>query len=504
MRLQPVVASDPAPAGRLPLFNVVGFTGHRQIADPPRAAAAIRESLETLCREFSGEWIALSSIADGGDRIFVEEAQRMGLDWHAILPLPRSEFARDFAPAEWKEVEEKLATAGHLRVISENGDREDAYLDGGVETVNGADVLIAVWNGDQARGKGGTGQVVQYAKSIGKPILIIDAETYQARRENWENLRSGDAVLADLNALPEAAGASAENPFQAPDAVVLFQQKCDHHASRGAPHFRRLTISTVLAHVIATLIAIASLAYGLHAVALPWAKLLFVVFGLGAALVLRQHLRSHHSWVRCRLAAEFCRSALATWGLPRAAPLLQDLDVTGARRLVRALYVLHTRSSATRSLPIDEFKRIYLAKRIDDQLAYFERQINRAFPAYRRFMAGFWIATISAIVCLAAYALTYTLEVPVPAALRETAFYLLGMGLPVVAASFISIISINDLQRRVARYQEMRALLAANRAQVAACLTWNSLEHIVLKTERALLQEVIEWHSLRSFGESPT
>jgi hypothetical protein len=50
----------------------------------------------------------------------------------------------------------------------------------------------------------------------------------------------------------------------------------------------------------------------------------------------------------------------------------------------------------------------------------------------------------------------------------------------------------------------MRALLAANRAQVAACLTWNSLEHIVLKTERALLQEVIEWHSLRSFGESPT
>ena len=118
-------------------------------------------------------------------------------------------------------------------------------------------------------------------------------------------------------------------------------------------------------------------------------------------------------------------------------------------------------------------------------------------------MAGFWIATATAIACLAAYAVTYTLAVPVPDSLRETAFYFLGMGLPVVAASFIAIISINDLQRRVARYQEMHALLEANRAQVAACLTWNSLEHIVLKTERALLQEVIEWHSLRSFGESP-
>lgn len=79
----------------------------------------------------------------------------------------------------------------------------------------------------------------------------------------------------------------------------------------------------------------------------------------------------------------------------------------------------------------------------------------------------------------------------------------LQISLPVVAASLISIISINDLQRRVARYQEMRALLVANRQEVAACLTWNSLEHIVLKTERALLQEVIEWHSLRSFAESP-
>jgi hypothetical protein len=71
-----------------------------------------------------------------------------------------------------------------------------------------------------------------------------------------------------------------------------------------------------------------------------------------------------------------------------------------------------------------------------------------------------------------------------------------------VAAAAISIISINDLQRRVARYREMQALLRSGRAQVASCRTWNSIEQIVLKTERALLQEVIEWHSMRSFGSS--
>ncbi len=159
--------------------------------------------------------------------------------------------------------------------------------------------------------------------------------------------------------------------------MVRFQQKCDYYASQGAPHFRRLIVATVMSHVIATLIATATVAYALHLLVLPWAKLMFVTFGLVAALALRRHLRSHHSWVRCRLAAEFCRSALATWGLPRAAPLLQDLDLVGAGRLTRALYVLHTRSSATRSLPIEEFKPVYLARRIDDQIAYFNRQVDR-------------------------------------------------------------------------------------------------------------------------------
>ena len=50
--------------------------------------------------------------------------------------------------------------------------------------------------------------------------------------------------------------------------------------------------------------------------------------------------------------------------------------------------------------------------------------------------------------------------------------------------------------------REMRQVLQGSRAQVASCRTWNSLEHVVLKTERALLQEVIEWHSIRSFSSS--
>jgi hypothetical protein len=501
----PAPDAKPAPVaavGRLPQFHVVGFTGHRHLADPAGAARAIRGVLDALRREIPGEWIALSSIAGGSDQLFVQEARSSGLSWHAILPLARAEFAKDFTPEEWAAVEVTLAAADHVHTISEYGDRKDSYLDCGIETVSGADVLIAVWDGGPARGKGGTADVVQYAQSIGKPLLIIDATTLEVRRHNWHRLEPDDAVLADLNSLPDATTGWSENPFKAPDAVYLFEQKCDFHATRGAPQFRRLIVATVVAHVVASVVGAAVVGYGLYLLALPWLELACITFALGAALVLRRKMHSHHSWVRCRLAAEFCRSALATWGLPRAAPLLQDLDLAGVRGLTRSLYILHTRSSATRLVPIEEFKRIYFDKRIDDQLAYYDRQVNRALPAYRKLAASFSIATILAFVSTAFYAFSRTVQLDLPDWLRETTYYFLPIALPALAAAAVSIISINDLQRRVARYREMKARLESSRVQIASCRTWNSLEHVVLRTERALLQEVIEWHSMRSFGAS--
>lgn len=59
-----------------------------------------------------------------------------------------------------------------------------------------------------------------------------------------------------------------------------------------------------------------------------------------------------------------------------------------------------------------------------------------------------------------------------------------------------------DLHRRVARYKEMRIRLAAARKEAAFVQTWGALERVVAKAERALLQEVFEWHSITSFTES--
>jgi len=488
-------------SSELPLFHVVGFSGHRQLQDPAGLGKAVAAAIESLRHDAPGEWIALSSVAEGGDKMFVAQARALGLSWHAILPLPKAEFAKDFSAADWAAVEAMLAHAEHVRVITENGTREDAYLDCGMETVSGADVLLAVWDGQPARGKGGTADVVEYARALGKPLIVIDAATLEMRRENFSRLERGDAVLARLNRLPDTGVDRSQNPFKAPDHIFAFQQKCDHAASRGAPQFRKLIVLTVLLHVLATVAAAAALAYDLHLAALTWLKLLCLAGALGVALILR-HRHHSHSWVRCRLAAEFCRSALATWGLPRAAPLFQDLDLPAVRGLTRALHILHSRSAAAQPVSMDEFRRIYLEKRIDDQLAYYRRQEHRALPLFGRLKAGFWIATVLALASTLAYAVCQTMGAEAPAWTTMTVFHFLPIMLPVVAASLISLISINDLQRRVARYREMQLMLDESRKQVAFCQTWNSLERVVLKTERALLQEVLEWHSITSFAES--
>lgn len=496
------VTSPKATPSQLPLFHVVGFTGHRQLADPAGAAQAIQAALRQLGQDFPGQWLALSSVAAGSDQLFVREARALGLAWHAILPLPRAEFAKDFTAGDWAEVERLLAQAEHVRVLGEKRSRDEGYLDGGIETVDDCDVLLALWDGQPARGKGGTADVVAYARELGRPLLLIDPVTCAVTRENFDRIKSADAHFAALNRLAGVTGGWASNPFAAPAEVLAFQHKCDRAATHGAPQFRRLIVLTVLLHVVATLVAAGALAFDLHLIALPWVKLLCLLGALGVALVLRHH-HLHHNWVRCRLAAEFCRSALATWGLPRATPLFHDIDLTGMRELTRTLHILHSRDARARSVTLEEFRTIYLRERIDDQLAYYRRQESRAWPLLKRLRLGFGIATVLAIVCTAAYAISHTFHLEwLGTRGEQLIFAFLPITLPVVAAALISFVSINDLQRRVARYREMRTILTEGRTQLAYAPTWHTLERTVLRIERALLQEVLEWHSITSFSES--
>jgi hypothetical protein len=486
------------PAAQLPVFHVVGFTGHRQLTDPAAVERVLREVVSGLRTEAGVEWLALSSIAEGADMLFARTALKLGLGWEVMLPLPPAEFRVDFAADKWRDVETLLAEAEHVRVIGERSHRDDAYLDCGMETVNHCDLLLTVWNGERSRGRGGTAEIVAYARDMGRPVIIIDAHTLEVRRENFARLEVGDRYLAHFNQLPSTPPGPEDST---PDRALLseFHRKVDAAASRSAPHFRRLQSIGVGLFLISSIQTTATLVWGYD---FPWARLACLLIACAVALrVISRRLQNE--WMRHRLAAEITRSALATWGLPRALRLFDEFEWKGIEPLRRSLDVLLRRAARRRPAGFDEFKQRYLRERIDGQLAYFTRQERRAVPFLWTLRIGF-LATLTLAICVAAANAAHHAirDVAAPDWVNTWVYGFGLMVLPSLAVAIIALINIHDLYRRVARCHEMRVRLETARKEATYVQTWGALERVVAKAERALLAEVFEWHSITSFTET--
>lgn len=496
---------------QLPLFHVVGFTGHRELADMDGVAQAIRAQLVWLRKEHPAQWIAGSSIASGADTLFAETALELGLPWHALLPLPREMFKEDFDGTGWEKAEALLDRASHVGVTCDGVHdlREQAYLDCGHETVNASDVLIAVWNGLEARGIGGTAQVVAYARKLGKPLIVIDPTTFQVRREGFGPLKIVDDEVIFLRSLAARAPEIAVVPevvapeVGAPDSLVRLQVVADKAALEGSPKLRSLATMVLVFHGLAALVGTFALSFGWNDWAtFAWGETIFIAAGMTAALVYRRSF-DHLAWVRCRLVAEISRATIATWGLPRTPEFLKEIQIAGIRRLVASLRMFHQNVAQQRLEQFEAFRQYYLRHRIGDQLAYYVRQEAKALPRLRLLRATFYTATSVGVALTLANAITASLDWNGGGWIfQDFVFNFLPVILPSFAASCVSIISINDFQRRVARYREMIAILGVARTQVEAAQTWSFLVREVNKTERILLAEVLEWHTITSYSDA--
>ena len=157
---------------------VLGVTGHRVLAEIARLRVEIREALGALGDSHPGRSILLlSPLAEGADRIVAEEVLALpGGRLFAPLPLPMEEYVKDFETAESKQEFHallKLATGSF--VLPPAPTRNEAYLAVGHYVAEKCEVLLALWDGEGAQGRGGTGEIVEYARSLGKPVIWVKA-----------------------------------------------------------------------------------------------------------------------------------------------------------------------------------------------------------------------------------------------------------------------------------------------------------------------------------------
>ncbi|WP_217651112.1 hypothetical protein [Geodermatophilus nigrescens] len=127
---------------------------------------------DILAVEGKDDLTGLTSLAEGADQIFGFAVLAAGGFLHAIIP--SESYERSFVSPPSRDAYTALrALAGATTILPFSTPNEDAYLAAGHDVADRCEILIAVWDGKQAAGKGGTGDVVAYARARGRDIRIV-------------------------------------------------------------------------------------------------------------------------------------------------------------------------------------------------------------------------------------------------------------------------------------------------------------------------------------------
>jgi hypothetical protein len=156
----------------------IGIIGHRVLCELEKIDPAIEQALEWFARKFSGEPLTLlSSLAEGSDRLVATKFRSLeGSRVVAVLPLSVDQYLTDFEnAASRKDFTDHLNAADEVIQMPDLQDRDTAYQAAGFYVVDHCDALICIWDGKESQGKGGTGSMVERARSRGIPIAWIHA-----------------------------------------------------------------------------------------------------------------------------------------------------------------------------------------------------------------------------------------------------------------------------------------------------------------------------------------
>jgi hypothetical protein len=147
----------------------IAITGHRGLPGP--TARLVDEAIRTALARHAPDVAGISCLADGADQIFARAVADLGGTLEVIVPAAQY---RAGLPAEaHPDYDYLLALAGAVSRLPFTEATAESYMAASVLMVDGADELYAVWDGQRARGYGGTADVVAYARQREMPVRAI-------------------------------------------------------------------------------------------------------------------------------------------------------------------------------------------------------------------------------------------------------------------------------------------------------------------------------------------
>lgn len=503
---------------------ILAFSGHRALKDGEALREGIRAALDAYRLEaerLGGVLHLHCSLAYGADLLVLEEAERLGIPVHLILPKhykpieagkPLEGIAADFVDsvtgvfrqADWDRALQAIRNAetgrnsGSIRTVLPESPEPECYYDSGVRMLSVADGLLAIWDGLPARGLGGSAEICDHARMLGIPVWVLSpnpGDTGQDARPDGRLLLNGGGDLA-ASLFSITKGSSAE----------IFRQ-LDASAGALGSSFRVRMTAAIRLHFYATLLA----AFAASVVTLPWAKYALIAFAaIEGCLVtaawwiqrLDHHGKTQSRWLDLRFAAELVRSARATRDLVDPVyPCVQKHRPEWAR-FVRTISLELRRERHGSAGSWTEHRAIYVRERLEEQALYFETRQKQASvqSARTRDLAAIatdlapWVVG-GALLFKVFDKLGWLVSVErladgffVPEMLR-----FLPIALPLIAGYLGSIRQASDAGRRAIRYSELAEQLRSIAKTIIHLRTHASVSHAVVQAEEVLLSEQLEW-----------
>jgi 8-oxo-dGTP pyrophosphatase MutT (NUDIX family) len=159
-------------------FFRIGFSGHQDLGnEATRAfvAQSLRELLMSYLEQANAcnqELLLYAALAPGADQLCITIALELAIAVEAVIPC--AEYERIFTDADAVSAyHQLLARCRKIHPLPAQQCSDEAFLEAGHWIVEHADLVLLVWNGYPAAGKGGTADVASYARSMRRPFLHI-------------------------------------------------------------------------------------------------------------------------------------------------------------------------------------------------------------------------------------------------------------------------------------------------------------------------------------------
>src|ERR1700754_2237755 len=146
----------------------IGVTGHQDL--PHDAIDYITQGIRGVL-ERRDEVDGYSSLAAGADQIFAAEVLTAGGRLRVVIP--SADYTATLGGEALVLYNQLLASASETTRLPFAAPGEDAYEAAGRWIATACELLIAVWDGQPARGRGGTADTVAYARALDREVRVI-------------------------------------------------------------------------------------------------------------------------------------------------------------------------------------------------------------------------------------------------------------------------------------------------------------------------------------------